>query len=82
VSKTLLNLAERDRCSQQDPALRRRARELGHDQERLARERRCGIDVGPAAVREQECAARPAALRDPVGIGEREDRADRQLRLT
>ena len=52
---------------------------LGDREERLARQRRRRIDVGAAAVGEQERAVRAAALGDAVGIGEREQRAGRQL---
>ena len=64
-----------DRRRQQDAALRGGAGDLADREKRLARQRRRRIDVGAAAVGEQERAARAAALGDAVGIGEREERA-------
>ena len=56
-----------------------RAGQFGDRQERLARQRRRRIDIGAAAVGEQERAAGAAVLGDAVGIGEREDGADAEL---
>ena len=78
-AKRCFDLVERDRRGQQDAALRRGAGQFGDREERLARQRRRRIDVGAAAVREQERAARAAVLGDAVGIGEREDRAGREI---
>ena len=73
VGESALDLGERDRRRQQDAALRGGAGDLGDREKRLARQRRRRIDVGAAAVGEQERAAGAAALGDAVGIGERED---------
>ena len=58
VGEALLDLGERDRRGQQDAALRRRAGQFGHGEKRLARQRRCRIDIGAAAIGQQERAVR------------------------
>jgi len=53
--------------------LRRRPGKFGDSEERLARQRGGGIDVGAAAVDEQEGARSAAAiLGDAFGVSERE----------
>ncbi len=64
----------------EDAALRRRAGKFGHREKRLARQRRGGIDIGAAAVRQQKRARSTAAIfGDALGIGEGEQRADTQF---
>ena len=46
---------------------------------RLARQRRRRIDIGAAAIGQQKGAIGAAIPGDAVGIGEREERADRQI---
>ena len=54
------------------------ADDLGDRQERLPRQWRGRIDVGTPAVGEEERARSGAAiLREPLGIGQRQNRADR-----
>ena len=79
VGEALLDLAQRDRRREQNAALRGGAGQLGHGEERLARQRRRRIDIGAAAVGQQERAIRAAALGDAVGIGQRQDRAGRKI---
>ena len=71
-AKSRLDLGERNRRGEQDAALRGSCRDLRDGEERLARQRRCRIDIRAAAVGEQEGPAGAAVLRDAVGIGERE----------
>ena len=64
-------------AAEQDAALGRAAGQFGDGEERLARERRGGIDVGAAAIRQQKRSAGAAAVfGDALGIGEREERTD------
>ena len=80
AGEALLDLAERDRGGEQDAALRGGAGQFRHGEERLARQRRGRIDVGAAAVGQQERAVAAAALGDAIGIGQRQNRAGRQAR--
>ena len=81
IGKVRLDLGEVDRGREHDAALRGAADDLGHRQERLPRQRRGRIDIGAAAVGEQERARRGAAiLGEPLRIGERQNRADRRHR--
>ena len=62
VGELRLDLVERNRRGQHDPALGRAAGDLGHGEERLTRERRNLIDDGAAAVGKQEPAVTPRFL--------------------
>ena len=79
VREALLDLVQRDRGCEQDAALRGGAGKLRHGEERLARQRRRRIDIGAAAVGQQERAISAAALGDAVRIGQRQDRAGRKI---
>ena len=59
-----------------DAALRSGAGDLGNGEKRLARQRRCRIDIDAAAIGQKKRATRAAILRDAVGIGESQNRAD------
>jgi len=72
-----LDLGERQRRRQHDAALRGGSGDLGDGEERRARKRGRRIDVGATAVGQEEGAAGAAVLRNAVGIGEREQSADR-----
>ena len=58
VGEERFDLVERDWRGEQDAALRRGAGHFGHGEERLARQRRGRIEIGAAAIGEQERAAR------------------------
>ncbi len=77
VGEACLDFGKRDRRRQHDAPLRGASREFGDRDEGFARQWRRQIDVAAAAVRERERAI-VAVLRDPVRVGEGEDKPERQ----
>jgi hypothetical protein len=80
IGKAPFDLGECDRRGAEDAALRRRPGKLGDGEERLACQRRGGIDGGAAAVDEQERARRAAAIfGDALGVSEGEECSDARI---
>jgi hypothetical protein len=75
--KTRIDLAQRNRGGQKDPALRCLSRQFRDGEKRLARKRTGRVDAPTASIRQQEgMCARTAAFGDALGIGQRKDGAD------
>src|SRR5262249_34497435 len=77
LAEMRLHFGKRQRSREQDTTLRGGAGDLPHSEKRLARQRRCRIEIGATAIGEQERTARTAGFRDAVWIGEREQHAGR-----